>query len=98
MTRRIRCFPSQRGSGGLKSSQSPSPVSTLAAAPAVAALESPPAGTPGVKERERLSSALPALGLEPLKSHANFVFVPRENARALGEGLMRQRIVVWMYE
>ena len=82
----------------LNARQHPAPVSTLSAALAVAALESPPDVTPVVEERERLARALRALGLEPLESHANFVFVPLENARALGEGLMRQGLVVRMYD
>ena len=50
-----------------------------------------------VEERERLARALSALGLEPMPSSANFVFVPFESARELGETLLRQGLVVRMY-
>src|SRR5207237_6515489 len=38
------------------------------------------------------------LGLEPLPSNANFVFVPLENARVLAEQLLRQGLVVRSYD
>jgi imidazoleglycerol-phosphate dehydratase/histidinol-phosphatase len=82
----------------LNSRQHPAPVSTVSAALAVAALESPPDVKPVVEERERLARALRALGFEPLESHANFVFVPFENARELGETLLHQGLVVRMYD
>ena len=59
----------------LNARQAPAPVSTLSAALAIAALASPPDVTPVLEERERLTSCLRALGLEPLPSHGNFLYV-----------------------
>jgi histidinol-phosphate/aromatic aminotransferase/cobyric acid decarboxylase-like protein/imidazoleglycerol phosphate dehydratase HisB len=74
--------------------QAPAPISTLSAALAVAALASPPDVRPQVEERERLADELRALGLEPLPSRANFVFVPTEDAEQLGAALLRDGLVV----
>ncbi len=82
----------------LNARQSPAPVSTLSAALAVAALASPPDMTPVLEERERLASALRALGLAPLESHANFLFVPVVDGLELGEALLRQGLVVRSYD
>jgi histidinol-phosphate/aromatic aminotransferase/cobyric acid decarboxylase-like protein/imidazoleglycerol phosphate dehydratase HisB len=78
--------------------QAPLPVSTLSAALAHAALADPPDVRPQLDERARLERALRALGLEPLPSHANFLFVPLEDAAALGDGLLRSGIVVRVFE
>ena len=81
----------------LNARQAPAPVSSLSATLAVAALASPPDVTPVIEERERLASSLRALGLEPLPSHGNFLFVPVEDGSALGESLLRQGLVVRSY-
>jgi len=81
----------------LNARQAPAPVSALSAALAVAALASPPDLTPVLEERERLASSLRVLGLEPLPSLGNFLFVPTEDGLALGEALMRQGYVVRAY-
>jgi imidazoleglycerol-phosphate dehydratase/histidinol-phosphatase len=81
----------------LNARQAPCPVSTLSAALALAALESPPDVTPVVEERERLASALRALGLEPLPSAGNFLFVPVDEPRALGDTLLRQGLAVRVF-
>jgi histidinol-phosphate/aromatic aminotransferase/cobyric acid decarboxylase-like protein/imidazoleglycerol phosphate dehydratase HisB len=81
----------------LNARQAPAPVSTLSAALALAALASPPDVTPVLEERERLASALRAIGLAPLESHANFLYVPVEDGTALGNALLRQGIVVRAY-
>ena len=78
----------------LNARQAPCQVSSLSAALALAALESPPDVSPVVEERERLASALRALDLEPLPSQANFLFVPVDDARALAEALLRQGLAV----
>jgi histidinol-phosphate/aromatic aminotransferase/cobyric acid decarboxylase-like protein/imidazoleglycerol phosphate dehydratase HisB len=82
----------------LNARQAPAPVSTISAALAVAALASPPDVRPVIEERERLASALRAIGLPPLVSNANFLFVPVEDGRALGESLLRQGLVVRSYD
>jgi histidinol-phosphate/aromatic aminotransferase/cobyric acid decarboxylase-like protein/imidazoleglycerol phosphate dehydratase HisB len=78
----------------LNARQAPCPVTSLSAALALAALESPPDVTPVVEERERLASALRALGLEPLPSQGNFLFVPVDGPRELFESLLRQGLAV----
>jgi histidinol-phosphate/aromatic aminotransferase/cobyric acid decarboxylase-like protein/imidazoleglycerol phosphate dehydratase HisB len=81
----------------LNARQAPAPVSTLSAALALAALADPPDVAPVLAERARLASALAALGLEPRPSHANFLYVPVDDGRALGDALLRQGIVVRAY-
>ncbi|HZO98079.1 MAG TPA: aminotransferase class I/II-fold pyridoxal phosphate-dependent enzyme [Gaiellaceae bacterium] len=82
----------------LNARQAPAPVTSLSAALAVAALASPPDVAPVVEERERLASSLRALGLEPLPSNANFLFVPAGDGRELAERLLRQGLVVRAYD
>src|SRR5581483_10580015 len=74
------------------------PVTSLSAALAVAALASPPDVAPVVEERERLARALRGLGLAPLPSQANFLFVPLDRARETAERLLRQGLVVRAYD
>ena len=75
--------------------QDPLPLTTLSAALALAALS---AGRPDVDpmlhERERLAAGLRALGLEPLPSHANFLYVPTASAQQTYERLLRLGLVV----
>ena len=78
----------------LRARQAPAPVSTLSAALAVAALADPPDVAPVVAERDRLTAALRALGLDPLPSRANFVLVPLDGAAELADTLLRQGIAV----
>ena len=81
----------------LNARQAPCPVSSLSAALALAALASPPDVSSVVEERERLARSLRALGLEPLPSLANFLFVPVDEPQALGEGLLRQGLAVRVF-
>ena len=75
--------------------QDPLPITTLSAALALAALRAgPPDVTPTVVERERLASRLRELGLEPLASHTNFVFVPMQGASETYQRLLRRGLVV----
>ena len=78
--------------------QAPAPVTSLSAALAVAALASPPDVRPLLEERERLAASLRAIGLEPLPSNANFLFVPLDDGRDTAERLLRQGLVVRAYE
>jgi histidinol-phosphate aminotransferase len=79
--------------------QDPLPITTLSAALALAALRAgPPDVSETLAERERLAGALVELGLEPLPSHANFLYVPTERAAALYERLLRQGLVVRPFE
>ncbi len=77
--------------------QAPLPVSTLSAALALAALREPRDVTPEVEERERCARALRALGLEPLPSATNFLFVPVDEPEAVGAALLRSGIVVRVF-
>jgi histidinol-phosphate/aromatic aminotransferase/cobyric acid decarboxylase-like protein/imidazoleglycerol phosphate dehydratase HisB len=81
----------------LNARQAPAPVSNLAAELALAALAERPDPRPQIEERERLASSFRALGLEPLESHTNFLYVPVDDGIALGDGLLRQGIVVRAY-
>ena len=81
----------------LNARQAPAPISSISAALALAALASPPEVTAVLEERERLASALRALGLAPLESHANFLYVPVDDGHALGDALLRQGMVVRAY-
>jgi histidinol-phosphate aminotransferase len=79
----------------LNARQQPAPVSTLAAALALAALEAgPPDVSETIAERERLADRLRRLGVEPLPSHANFLLVPHDRAGALADALLRRGLAV----
>ena len=77
----------------LRARQAPAPVSTLSARLALESLASPPDVLEVVEERERLANCLLELGLSPLPSHANFVFVPLDDAGAVGDALLRRGLV-----
>jgi histidinol-phosphate/aromatic aminotransferase/cobyric acid decarboxylase-like protein/imidazoleglycerol phosphate dehydratase HisB len=78
----------------LNARQAPAPISSLGARLAVAALASRPDARPVLEERERLAKGLRALGFAPLESHANFLYVPTENAEAIVDSLLRKGMVV----
>lgn len=76
-------------------------VNALAQAAALASLDDAPALMPvrmqvARAERERMSSGLRALGLDPLPSEANFVFVEvgHERAAAIDRGLTARGVIV----
>jgi histidinol-phosphate aminotransferase len=81
----------------LNARQSPAPLSTLSAALALAVLAAPVDLQPLLEERERLADRLRALGLEPLPSAANFLYVPLERAPEVAEGLLGKGMVVRDY-
>jgi histidinol-phosphate/aromatic aminotransferase/cobyric acid decarboxylase-like protein/imidazoleglycerol phosphate dehydratase HisB len=81
----------------LNARQAPAPVSNLAAELAIAALAERPDPRPQIEERERLAASFRALGLEPLESHANFLYLPVDDGLAVGDALLRQGIVVRAY-
>ena len=78
----------------LRARQHPAPVSTLSAELALAVLADPPDVAPVLEERERVAEALGALGLEPLPSWTNFLFVPVEGARDLAARLLARGLAV----
>jgi histidinol-phosphate aminotransferase len=77
--------------------QAPLAVSGASAALALAGLADPPDVTAEVEERNRLARALAALGLEPLRSRANFLFLPLEQPESVGEALLRRGLVVRVF-
>jgi histidinol-phosphate aminotransferase len=74
--------------------QAPAPISTLSVALALAALEEPPDVRPTIEERERLAEELRRIGLDPLPSHANFLYVPFAGAEEVADRLLRQGLAV----
>jgi histidinol-phosphate aminotransferase len=72
----------------LNKRQHPAPLSTLSAALAIAALQSPPEVGPLLDERERVAARLRELGYEPLPSHANFLYVPVDDPQQLAGRLL----------
>ncbi|MGD0712855.1 MAG: histidinol-phosphate transaminase [Gaiellaceae bacterium] len=79
----------------LNERQQPAPVSTLAAALALAGLEAgPPDVSATIAERGRLGQCLRSLGLEPLPSFTNFVLVPHERAGGLYDALLHRGLAV----
>ena len=81
----------------LNARQAPAPISTLSAALALAVLAEPPDLGPLLEERERLAARLRELGLEPLPSATNFLYLPYERARELGDVLLGGGMVVRAY-
>jgi histidinol-phosphate aminotransferase len=78
----------------LRLRQHPGPLSTLSAALALAALESPPDVRPILEERERLAERLRQLGYEPWPSYANFLFVPVDRPTELSQRLLQHGLPV----
>jgi histidinol-phosphate aminotransferase len=81
----------------LNARQAPAPVSTLSAAVALAVLADPPDIRPLIEERQRLALRFGELGLEPIPSATNFLYVPDGRAPALAEHLLGAGIVVRAY-
>jgi histidinol-phosphate aminotransferase len=78
----------------LNQRQHPAPLSTLSAALAIAALQSPPAVGPILEERERFAERLRGLGYKPLPSHANFLYLPVGEPQQLADQLLNQGLAV----
>jgi histidinol-phosphate aminotransferase len=78
----------------LNQRQHPAPLSTLSAALAIAALQSPPTVGPILEERERFAERLRGLGYEPLPSHANFLYLPVVEPLRLADRLLDQGLAV----
>ena len=84
--------------GELDRRRAPAPVSTPAARIAAAALRDPVLDVESeIAERERMRDALLAAGFACARSHANFVYVPVEDAPVLAERLEAQGLVVRRY-
>jgi histidinol-phosphate aminotransferase len=77
--------------------QAPAPISTLSAALALAVLAEPPDVRPVIEERERLADDLRGIGLDPLPSAANFLYVPLGRAPDVSRLLLGEGMVVRDY-
>ncbi len=82
----------------ITSRQAPLSVSSLSASLALAAIATPLDVSNQVAERERLAGELTSLGLTPVKSYTNFLFIPMERPQELVEQLMAYGVVVRAYE
>ncbi len=82
----------------ITSRQAPLSVSSLSASLALAALATPIDVSAQIAERERLATELESLGLTPLKSYTNFLFMPMEKPEQLVDQLMVHGVVVRAYE
>ena len=80
------------------SRQAPLSVSSLSASLALSALSTPLDVSAQVAERERLASELSTLGLVPVKSYTNFLFIPMEDPQDLVDRLMKHGVVLRAYE
>jgi histidinol-phosphate aminotransferase len=78
----------------LNKRQHPAPLSTLSAALAFAALQSPPDVAPLLAERERVAKRLRELGYEPLPSYANFLYVSVDEPQELAGSLLQRGLAV----
>ena len=81
----------------ITSRQAPLSVSSLSAALALAALSTPLDLTVALAERERLSKELTALGLTPLRSYTNFLFIPMDDPQNLVDQLLPYGAVTRAY-
>jgi histidinol-phosphate/aromatic aminotransferase/cobyric acid decarboxylase-like protein/imidazoleglycerol phosphate dehydratase HisB len=77
--------------------QAPQQVSAISAALALAGLADPPDVNDQIEERDRMARALGALGLEPLPSRTNFLFVPVDDPESVGDALLRRGLVVRIF-
>ena len=91
------CVAAPHLAAAISSRQAPLSVSSLSAALALAALQSPPDVRDQVAERERLSRELTALGLAPLRSFTNFLYIPMDDSPALVAQLLPYGIVTRAY-
>ncbi len=82
----------------INSHQAPLSVSSLSAALALAAISSPLDVTAQVAERERMARELHALGLTPLASFTNFLFIPMADPQDLVDRLLPYGVMLRAYE
>ena len=78
----------------ITSRQAPLSVSSLSAALALAALATPVDVSAQVAERDRMAKELGSLGLEPVKSYTNFLFIPMDKPQDIVERLLPYGLVV----
>ncbi|HVB51188.1 MAG TPA: aminotransferase class I/II-fold pyridoxal phosphate-dependent enzyme [Acidimicrobiales bacterium] len=81
----------------IASRQAPLSVSSLSAALALAALSTPLDLGAALAERDRLALELGALGLAPLRSYTNFLFIPMDDPQSLVDRLLAYGAVTRAY-
>jgi histidinol-phosphate/aromatic aminotransferase/cobyric acid decarboxylase-like protein/imidazoleglycerol phosphate dehydratase HisB len=81
----------------ITSRQAPLSVSSLSAALALAAMDTLPDVSAQVAERERMAGELKALGMAPLASFTNFLFIPMQDPQDLVEKLLPHGMVMRAY-
>ena len=81
----------------INSRQAPLSVSSLSAALALSAITSPLDVTAQVAERERMARELHLLGLTPLASFTNFLFIPMENPQDLVDRMLPYGVMLRSY-
>ena len=81
----------------ITSRQAPLSVSSLSASLALAALATPLDVSGPIAERERMTEELSALGLVPIPSFTNFLFIPMDEPQVLVDALMPLGVVVRAY-
>lgn len=91
------CLAPPETTSAITSRQAPLSVSSLSAALALAALSTPLDLSDVLAERDRLASELCELGLAPLTSHTNFLFIPIDEPEKLAESLLALGAVTRVY-
>jgi histidinol-phosphate/aromatic aminotransferase/cobyric acid decarboxylase-like protein/imidazoleglycerol phosphate dehydratase HisB len=81
----------------IHSYQAPLAVSSLSASLAAVALATPLDVSDQLIERERMTWELSALGLTPLPSHTNFLFIPMEDPQSWVDRLLPYGVMVRAY-
>ena len=81
----------------INSYQAPLSVSALSASLALASITTPLDVSAQVAERERVARELHGLGLTPLDSFTNFLFVPMENPQALVDRMLPYGVMLRAY-
>jgi histidinol-phosphate/aromatic aminotransferase/cobyric acid decarboxylase-like protein/imidazoleglycerol phosphate dehydratase HisB len=81
----------------ISSRQAPLSVSSLSAALALSAISSPPDISNELVERDRLAGELETLGLKPLRSYTNFLFIPMDEPEKLVDQLLPYGAVTRAY-
>jgi histidinol-phosphate/aromatic aminotransferase/cobyric acid decarboxylase-like protein/imidazoleglycerol phosphate dehydratase HisB len=81
----------------ISSRQAPLSVSSLSAALALAAISSPLDISSALQERDRLAGELETLGLKPLRSYTNFLFIPMDEPEKLVDQLLPYGAVTRAY-
>jgi histidinol-phosphate/aromatic aminotransferase/cobyric acid decarboxylase-like protein/imidazoleglycerol phosphate dehydratase HisB len=81
----------------ISSRQAPLSVSSLSAALALTAINSPLDISSALSERDRLAEELTTLGLVPLRSYTNFLFVPMDEPEKLVDQLLPYGAVTRAY-